>query len=1019
MDQKRWQLIEKIYHSASELEAGELSSFLDSACGFDHELRAEIESLISAGRDGDLFLSDPSLSLGLSILAASHTGAMIGEIIGPYEIIREIGRGGMGEVYLALDGRLNRTVALKILPSFTTGQNSISRFRHEARAAASFSHPNVAHIYEIGEENARSYIAMEYIEGETLRSLLTRQSPTLGIAIDIATQIAMAIAAAHAVHVVHRDIKPENIMIRTDGVVKVVDFGLAKLVEPQRVFGENATIDSDQASRVTRATQTEPGLLIGTANYMSPEQARGQKVDERTDIWSWGIVFFEMLAGKPPFNGLTSSDVIAEILKSDPPELNHRFSPSIVSIVQGSLKKDKDDRYASISELLADLRTLPALSGVDGSLDLPLPLDCPDTPASTDAPPADRVTPFVERSAKTNWLSKEVTKDGAGGEARPPSGEYWLARVFWPTVSGMFTSPISTLRSMGPQVVAGGGLVLILVGFVIYGVIQRAAGLASGPAKQPRVTELTQDGRVKDAAITADGRLLAYVPIEMGKQSLWTRDLNTGDEVRRLPPGDEVCFGMRFTPDGQDLFFLTRKPDSSVNILYKISLAGGEPKKILENVANPPAISPGSDKIAFLRSMPSEHRDALFTANADGTDVAELASRRYPETFSTNSASWSPDGKLIAIGAGRNEGNECAIVAVRVDGGGQIELTPWQWAATGGMDWTGDGSKLIFSARSQGSKVLQVWGLSYPLLNISSVTDDQKSYEEITLADSTRAMVATHTYEVSDIWAVTPAGESRRLTAQGHEGADGLTVTPDGRVIYTHGEYEQSSLWSMNMEGGDRRRLVANNGFLPTASRDGRFIVYVSTDNGIHHIWLTGPDGADNRQLTAGGGENFPGITPDGRWVLYTSLANERNSIFKISTAGGEPVQLTRGAIYVKPVVSPDGTMFECAYRLDENDQWKTAIVPISGGAPVTTFALPNPRGQMIRWSADGKSLLYLDKRGGAQNLWLQPLDGSAAKQVTTFTEDLLLHHDLAGEANGFVLSRGGRRRDVALIADY
>jgi eukaryotic-like serine/threonine-protein kinase len=272
-----------------------------------------------------------------------------------YELVSPIGAGGMGEVYLAEDTKLSRKVALKLLPAaFTKDATRVRRFVQEAKAASALNHPNILTIHEIGEANGAHFIATEFIDGETLRAQLYGKKLGFSAALDVATQIASALAAAHAVGVIHRDIKPENVMVRRDGIVKVLDFGLAKLTEqrPDTVDSEAPTIAK---------VNTDPGTVMGTANYMSPEQARGQEVDARSDIFSLGVVLYEMLAGRAPFAGVNALDVVGAILNQEPVPLKSHAPDApteLQRIVSKALRKDRDERYQHIKDLLLDLKDL-------------------------------------------------------------------------------------------------------------------------------------------------------------------------------------------------------------------------------------------------------------------------------------------------------------------------------------------------------------------------------------------------------------------------------------------------------------------------------------------------------------------------------------------------------------------------------------------------------------------------------------------------------------------------------------
>ncbi|HEX3085771.1 MAG TPA: serine/threonine-protein kinase, partial [Pyrinomonadaceae bacterium] len=302
MNADRWRQIENAFHGALLCQPSEREARVLELCGDDQNLFREVITLISYYEKPDDFLERPQLSVGLNILATQDSDLEEGETIGPYIVEKRIGRGGMGDVYLARDERLGRQIALKLLPkSFEDHQDWVGRFQHEARAASSISHPNVAHIYEVGEFRGRHYIAMEYIDGETLRMHLRNRGPLpVAEAVDIVTQVARALTAAHSAGVLHRDIKPDNVMLHRDGYVKVLDFGLAKSTGPFKSQTSGGVLSS--------VVTTEAGIIVGSPAYMSPEQARGFDLDYRSDLWSLGVVFYELLTLKNPFASETTSD---------------------------------------------------------------------------------------------------------------------------------------------------------------------------------------------------------------------------------------------------------------------------------------------------------------------------------------------------------------------------------------------------------------------------------------------------------------------------------------------------------------------------------------------------------------------------------------------------------------------------------------------------------------------------------------------------------------------------------------
>jgi serine/threonine-protein kinase len=367
MTPERWRQIDRLFHSALEREPAGRATFLARACAGDEALRREVESLLKSHERSESFIEAPASDVAAELLAGRGAKLEAGRQVGRYEITGLLGEGGMGEVYLARDVRLGRPVALKLLPAqFTVDAERVRRFEQEARAASALNHPNIVTIHEIGREGPAHFIATEFIDGETLRASLAGRALPLGEVLDVATQVASALAAAHEAGIVHRDIKPENIMLRRDGFVKVLDFGLAKLA-PQQAAAADAGAQS--------AVRTNPGVVMGTAGYMSPEQARGLPVDARTDIWSLGVVLYEMVAGRPPFAGETPSHTVVSILESEPPPLagSAEVPTELERIVAKALRKERGERYQAASDLARDLKGLKQELEVAARLKRPLP----------------------------------------------------------------------------------------------------------------------------------------------------------------------------------------------------------------------------------------------------------------------------------------------------------------------------------------------------------------------------------------------------------------------------------------------------------------------------------------------------------------------------------------------------------------------------------------------------------------------------------------------------------------------
>lgn len=461
MTPERWQKVKEIFNSAIQYGPAERGAFLSGACSGDDALRSEVESLMASHEKTGNFIEVSTYQAAAESLVKEEAELKPGQTIGSYEILSFISRGGMGEVYLAQDPRLGRKVALKLLPaSFTKEVDRLRRFEQEARAASALNHPNIITIYEIQQAGSSHVIATEFVEGETVRQRLSYSSLTLTESLNVAIQIADALSAAHKAGIIHRDIKPDNIMIRPDGYVKVLDFGLAKLTEPASPMAA--------AEAPTRQVKTGFGMIMGTVGYMSPEQARGQTVDARSDIFSLGAVIYEMVAGQKPFEGETPSDVLAAILKSEPPLLSHctpETPAELVRIVTKALRKDREQRYQVVKDLLIDLRTL------SDELQFQLRLERSTPPGATPAGAARPVTrlvvlPFrmLRADPDVNFLAFSVPDAVAGALSvldsvvvRSPSGASGYTGEF-PDLKQIAEETQAQTVLMGTILSAGNGI---------------------------------------------------------------------------------------------------------------------------------------------------------------------------------------------------------------------------------------------------------------------------------------------------------------------------------------------------------------------------------------------------------------------------------------------------------------------------------------------------------------------------------------------------------------------------------
>jgi serine/threonine protein kinase/sugar lactone lactonase YvrE len=930
-----------------------------------------------------------------------------GTKLGRYEIRSKLGEGGMGEVYLARDTQLDREIAIKILTAeVARDQQRLHRFLQEARAASALSHPNAAHIYEIGEVDGAHYIAMEFVEGLSLDRKINGRPLPVSEVMDVAIQIADALDEAHSKGITHRDIKSSNIVISSRGRVKVLDFGLAKFSSPVGVTDK--TSNSELATRV----KTSPGVVMGTVNYMSPEQALGREVDHRSDIFSLGVVLYEMSTGRLPFTGNTVTETIDRITHTQPEaiaRLNYDVPAELEVIVKKTLRKDRNERYQTIHDLLLDLKELKRETELAASLE-------------RSTPPA---------SHHTGEVATEVfTRSVISATSVPPAAKTTSLPPQHPTSSAEFiASGIKDHRVLviiATLIVGAGLLVVIGAATVLFKNYGRPAAKPADISRNMKITRLTVNGKTQNAAISPDGKTVVYVLQDAGQKSLWIRQVATNSNVQIVPPAPVNIGRQTFSPDGTYVYYQASDNDHPQGVLFQVPAFGGVPRKILTNIAGPITFSPDGNRIAFVRNdNAATGEDQLIVANADGSNESKLAARKGDAFFPASGSSWSPDGKLIACPAGAYAGGfHMMVVTVDAQTGEQKVITSKKFIDIGRVSWLSDGSGVLVNAMEIGATQSQIWLIPYPMGEAQRITNTLNDYGGTSLTADSRSLVTVQWDITANVW-VTPINDlmhGKQITSAKSEGDRGLAWTPDGKIVYTSLASGNLDLWIMNADGTNQKQLTTDprEDASPLVSPDGRYIVFTSLRGPLPSVWRMNLDGSNVMQLTDK--EDYPlAITPDSKSILFTSWRTTKMSLWRTSIDGGEPVQISNLFINTGSI-SPDGKLVACRYREENpNSPAKLILLPIEGGAPVKTLDLLPTTGGAPQWSPDGKSLIVTDDRTGTSNLWSLPLDGGPMKQLTDYKPDYIFTFDrqLSGDSKFVVMSRGTVTSDVILISDF
>lgn len=929
-----------------------------------------------------------------------------GTRLGRYEIKSPLGAGGMGEVYLAEDTQLRRPVALKILPEdFTHDADRLRRFQQEAYAASALNHPNIITIYEIGEAEGVHFIAMEFVDGESLRERLSgRAAARLGEALKTSAEVAAALAAAHAAGIIHRDVKPDNVMLRRDGYVKVLDFGLVKLTEKN---GGGGTTDAEAPTRAL--VNTEKGVVMGTAKYMSPEQARGLEVDARTDIWSLGVVLYEMVAGRPPFDGATYSDVLVAVLDREPQPLA-QVAPGLIPaelqrIVRKALRKDREERYQTVKDLALDLKNL--------GRELEVETD-PERSALPLASVAARTS--EEPTLMTNF-NPSTHSTAAVSETRTTSSAEYI-------IGGIKRHKLGMLVALALLVLALSG-----VGYGIYSWTAKGNKPAPSLAAM-KLARLTTSGKVTLAAISADGRYVVHVVDDGGQQSLWMRQTATQSNVQIVAPAKVRYYGLTFSTDGNYVFYVKREDGGGLRTLYQTPVLGGSVRKIWDDVDSPVTFSPDGKEFAFVRVNGVRGETSLVIANTDGSGERKLSTHKEPESFQTYGAAWSADGKTIVCGIYRPAGAE--LIEVAVEGGTEKLITSHRWGSIGQVAWLPNGGGFVMDAADQSTGFFfQMWHVSRESGEPRRITNDLSNHQGVSLTADSNTLLTVQSEVSSNLW-VAPDGDSdraRQITSGKYDGYLGVAWTPDNKIVYANRDYNISIT---DADGSNQKILTVddhNNRYV-AVSPDNRYIVFESWREGSssgaedNQIWRMDIDGGNPKRLTNDkASKSVPQISPDGKWVVYQSNASGKTTVWKVSIEGGEATQLT-SEFSLAPIISPDGEKIAYIFRREPDFIFKLAVIPFEGGQPINEFDIAKLSNQdssrlLPRWSPDGRALHFAVSRNGISNIWSQPVDGGQPKQITDFKSDRIFSFGWSRDGKQLAVARGTVNRDAVLISNF